>query len=61
MPILNSFPEDVIELAKHIKLLALDVDGVLTDGSIFLDSNGLREGFLFRYDIMNKRFYNNNS
>ena len=40
MPILNSFPEDVIELAKHIKLLALDVDGVLTDGSIFLDSNG---------------------
>jgi len=36
----NSFPEDVIEAAKRIKLLALDVDGVLTDGSIYIDSNG---------------------
>ena len=24
----NSFPEDIIASAKHIKLLALDVDGV---------------------------------
>jgi len=37
---LNSFPEDVMAQAKHIKLLALDVDGVLTDGSIYIDSNG---------------------
>ncbi len=27
--------------SKDIKLLALDVDGVLTDGSIFLDDNGV--------------------
>jgi len=38
--VLNSFPEDVMAQAKHIKLLALDVDGVLTDGSIYIDSNG---------------------
>ena len=36
----NSFPEDVIAAAKQIKLLALDVDGVLTDGYIYVDSNG---------------------
>jgi 3-deoxy-D-manno-octulosonate 8-phosphate phosphatase (KDO 8-P phosphatase) len=28
------------EIAKHIKLLILDVDGVLTDGSIILDNDG---------------------
>ena len=27
-------------VAKQIKLLALDVDGVLTDGSIYIDSKG---------------------
>ena len=27
-------------MAKEIKLLALDVDGVLTDGSIYIDANG---------------------
>ena len=31
MKIANSFPEDVITAAKHIKLLALDVDGVLNE------------------------------
>jgi len=36
----NSFPEDVIAAAKRIKVLALDVDGVLTDGCIYVDSNG---------------------
>ncbi len=36
----NSFPEDVIAAARQIKLLALDVDGVLTDGYIYVDSNG---------------------
>lgn len=29
------------ESARHIRLLALDVDGVLTDGSIMLDDNGV--------------------
>ncbi|MFZ5997047.1 MAG: KdsC family phosphatase [Nitrospirota bacterium] len=30
----------ITEIAKHIKLLALDVDGVLTDGGIILDNKG---------------------
>ena len=37
---LNFFPEDIVAVAKEIKLLALDVDGVLTDGSIYIDANG---------------------
>ncbi len=32
--------EDIIEKAKKIKLLILDVDGVMTDGSIILDNEG---------------------
>lgn len=31
---------DIAEKAKKIKLLILDVDGVMTDGSILLDNNG---------------------
>lgn len=31
---------DIAEKAKNIKLLILDVDGVMTDGSILLDNNG---------------------
>ena len=31
---------DVIEKAKKIKLLILDVDGVLTDGRLFFDNEG---------------------
>lgn len=34
-------PTDKLTNAKHIRLLALDVDGVLTDGSINLDDNGV--------------------
>lgn len=29
------------ELAKHIKLLVLDVDGVLTDGGLYYDADGI--------------------
>lgn len=32
--------QDVIEKTKKIKLLILDVDGVLTDGKLFFDDNG---------------------
>lgn len=32
--------KEIIEKAKRIKLLILDVDGVLTDGSIILDDEG---------------------
>ncbi|HIO93405.1 MAG TPA: 3-deoxy-manno-octulosonate-8-phosphatase KdsC [Leucothrix mucor] len=28
------------DIAKHIKLIIFDVDGVLTDGSLFYDNNG---------------------
>ena len=33
--------ENLIELAKKIKLLAFDVDGVMTDGSVTYDENGV--------------------
>ena len=33
--------ESAIEAAKKIKLLAFDVDGVMTDGSITYDQNGI--------------------
>jgi len=32
--------KDIIEKAKKLKLLILDVDGVLTDGRLFFDDNG---------------------
>ncbi len=32
--------KDIMEKAKNIKLLILDVDGVMTDGSIILDNEG---------------------
>lgn len=32
--------KEIAEIAKNIKLLILDVDGVLTDGSIILDNEG---------------------
>jgi len=34
------FTQDVLERAKNISILFLDVDGVLTDGSIYLTENG---------------------
>ena len=33
-------PEDIAKLSKHIKLIVLDVDGVMTDGRIILDNHG---------------------
>ncbi len=35
-----NFPPEVLEKAKRIKLLLLDVDGVLTDGGIILTGEG---------------------
>ena len=32
--------DEFIEAAKAIKLLALDVDGVLTDGTIYIAADG---------------------
>ena len=41
MPTTPPSPGNTIARAKNIRLLALDVDGVLTDGSIFLDDNAV--------------------
>ncbi|MDB9788308.1 HAD-IIIA family hydrolase [Candidatus Thioglobus sp.] len=35
--------EKVSEIAKKIKLLIIDVDGVLTDGGIYFDDNGVEQ------------------
>ena len=35
-----SVPEDVREKARNIKLLILDIDGVMTNGSLFFDNHG---------------------
>lgn len=37
----KEIPESVEKLAQRIKLLVLDVDGVLTDGGLYYDANGL--------------------
>ncbi len=37
---LQSFSKELISIAKGIKLIALDVDGVLTDGSLYFDDKG---------------------
>lgn len=39
--ILSQYPDYIISKAARIKLLAFDVDGVLTDGGIIYDNNGL--------------------
>jgi 3-deoxy-D-manno-octulosonate 8-phosphate phosphatase (KDO 8-P phosphatase) len=33
--------DDVLEMARRVKLLVLDVDGVLTDGGLYYDANGM--------------------
>ena len=45
--IMNNINSDVVYRAKKIKLLVLDVDGVMTDGGIYLSSDNKE----------NKRFY----
>jgi 3-deoxy-D-manno-octulosonate 8-phosphate phosphatase (KDO 8-P phosphatase) len=38
---MSLFPEDIKDRARVIKLLLLDVDGVLTDGTVSIQSNGV--------------------
>ena len=38
---LEKFSPEIIERAKQIKMLVFDVDGVMTDGSITYDENGV--------------------
>lgn len=47
---MNSIDQDVIEKAKNIQLLILDVDGVLTDGGIILDEKGAESKRFFAQD-----------
>jgi 3-deoxy-D-manno-octulosonate 8-phosphate phosphatase (KDO 8-P phosphatase) len=37
---LSDYPAQLVERAKKIKLLVLDVDGVLTDGKLYFTNNG---------------------
>jgi 3-deoxy-D-manno-octulosonate 8-phosphate phosphatase (KDO 8-P phosphatase) len=37
---LPRYPEEVWERARRIRLLILDIDGVLTDGSLYFDAKG---------------------
>ncbi|MDD2679421.1 MAG: HAD-IIIA family hydrolase [Candidatus Omnitrophica bacterium] len=48
----NSFKEELKERAKKIKVLLLDVDGVLTDGRIIYDSKGRDSKFFDVHDGM---------
>jgi len=38
---LQHVPMEVLEKAKNIKVLITDVDGVLTDGGILYDNDGM--------------------
>ena len=44
--------EKIIKLAKSIKLLVLDVDGILTDGTIQLSANGDEVKIFFEKHIL---------
>ena len=37
---LQQYPEDILTRASRVRLLILDIDGVLTDGSLFFDAKG---------------------
>ncbi|TVU73928.1 KdsC family phosphatase [Cobetia crustatorum] len=37
----EDYPQDIIDRARHVRLLALDVDGVLTDNRLHYDANGV--------------------
>lgn len=36
----NNYSQDLVDKASKIELLAFDVDGVITDGGIYIDHNG---------------------
>ena len=39
-PLAETWPEDLLTKAKHIKLVALDVDGIMSDGKIYFSAKG---------------------
>ena len=46
----SKYKLELLLALKRIKLLALDVDGVLTDGSIYIDSNGSESKKFYVHD-----------
>ena len=54
--ILNKYPVEVIEKAKNIMLIVTDIDGVMTDGQIIYDDNGLEYKHFFVRDGQIMRF-----
>lgn len=36
----DSLPDEILERARRIRLVIFDIDGVLTDGSLFFDNQG---------------------
>ena len=57
--ILATVPEKVIQAAASLKLLVLDVDGVLTDGQLFFSEEG--DDFIFIIFQVHKRGGDNSS
>lgn len=39
-PLASNWPEDVIARAARIRLIALDVDGIMSDGKLYFSANG---------------------
>lgn len=54
--ILKKYSSEIIEKAKQIKLIITDIDGVMTDGKIIYDDNGLEYKNFFVRDGQIMRF-----
>ena len=48
--IMNNIHEDIIDKAKKIELVVFDVDGILTDGGIYLNKDGHESKRFFAQD-----------
>ena len=47
---MNSIDEEIIKKAKNIKLLILDVDGVLSDGGIYISEDNIESKKFYAQD-----------
>ncbi|MGK7390843.1 MAG: KdsC family phosphatase [Candidatus Cyclobacteriaceae bacterium M2_1C_046] len=54
--ILDKYPVETIEKAKSVKVIITDIDGVMTDGRIIYDDNGLEYKNFFVRDGQIMRF-----
>lgn len=46
----NTIPQETLEKARRVRFLLLDVDGVMTDGTIYLDNDGCETKAFNIYD-----------